>query len=120
MEEASHPVETSLIIGASRGDEVVTRVLQRVDILLPERSTIRGAHVGLTGFVGPEKSELSKSVPKIGLWDTLVHAKDIFGVTGNNQALEVGNLIITPQHGNPFKAIEVSGQVRAPSVEAVL
>lgn len=64
LEEASHPVETSLIIGASRGDEVVTRVLQRVDILLPERSTIRGAHVGLTGFVGPENQNCQNQCQK--------------------------------------------------------
>lgn len=99
LEEASHPVKTGLVIGASRGDEIIAFVFQRVDILLPKRSTIRGAHVGLAGFVG------------------LIHAKSVVSVTSDNQALKVGNLVITPQHGNTFEAIEVSGQVRAPSVE---
>lgn len=99
LEETSHPVKTSLVIGASRGDEVVALVLQRVDVLLPECGAILGAHVGLTRFVG------------------LVHAKDVVSVTLDDQGLKVRNLVITPEHGDSLKAIEIVGQVRAPGVK---
>lgn len=99
LEETSHPIETSLVIRASRRDEVVALTAQRVDVLLPELSSLFWGHVGLTGFVG------------------LIHAKDIVGVTLDDQVLEVGNLIVTPEHWDSFKTITVLGQIRAPSVE---
>jgi hypothetical protein len=54
LEETSHPVKTSLVIRASRRDEIVAFTTQRVDVLLPELSSLLWGHVGLTGFVGPE------------------------------------------------------------------
>jgi hypothetical protein len=65
FEETSHPVKTSLVIRASRRDQVVTFVFQRVDVLLPERSSILWTHVGLAGFIGPEKSGQGSCTSKI-------------------------------------------------------
>lgn len=85
-EELLVPVKTTLVIGARGRDQLVTLVLERVDVLLPETSSIRRAHVGLTGLVG------------------LVRAKDVVGISRDDQILEVADLIITPKHGNTFNA----------------
>jgi hypothetical protein len=52
--------------------------------------------------------------------DILIHAKNIVGVTLDDQVLEVRNLVVTPEHWDSFKTITVLGQIRAPSVKAVI
>ncbi len=43
-------------IGAGRGNEVVTLVLERVEVLIPEIGTMLGRNVGLTGLVRSDNS----------------------------------------------------------------
>lgn len=50
------PVQASLVIGASRGDQLVAFVLERIDVRLPHVSTIRGTHVRLARLVRPGRT----------------------------------------------------------------
>jgi len=45
LEELLVPVSTSLVVGASRGDESVTLVHERLEVLAPELSSRVGGHV---------------------------------------------------------------------------
>jgi hypothetical protein len=42
------------------------------------------------------KKELSRLKLIIGLRDALIHAKNVVGVTSDNQILKIRNLVITP------------------------
>jgi len=99
-------VDPNLAVGVGAGggcEELVTFVVEGLEVLYPERRSFSGVHVGLTVFVG------------------LVETCSNIGVTLNDKLLEVGHLVATPQHrnGGEAKRVAVGGERRAPCVNVV-
>jgi len=92
-QERVHPSLTVRVGRGGRGDESVTLVLERFNVLLPEASTVRRRHVRLTRLV------------------RLVEAQNHVGVTLHDLRLEIINLVITPELRNGCEA-EGPGEVR--------
>jgi len=84
-------------------NELVTLVLEGLEVLLPERCSFAGGHVGLAGFIG------------------LIDAHSNVGITFDNELLEVCHLVATPQHrhGGQAKRLAVGGERWAPCVKEV-
>lgn len=89
----------------SRGDswrtELVALVLQGLEILLPEGSSISRIEVSLSGVVG------------------FIETQCVLGITGFDEVLEITNLLCTPEHGGELqsKGVRASRLPRTPGVD---
>ncbi len=54
LHEFLHPVEATVTSCDRRGDKFITQLRKRINVLLPESTTIVGGHIGLGDYVGPE------------------------------------------------------------------
>lgn len=52
LEKLLIPIQAGLIVGAGRGDTIITLACERIDVLHPETKSILRGHVGLARLIG--------------------------------------------------------------------
>lgn len=99
--EVLQPLLARRSVRAGGRDEAITLVLEGLNILQPKLGAAFGGHIRLTLLVG------------------LVVAENSPGVSFHDGTLELGNLLLAPQHRNTLKpeALGRCGDPRAPGID---